>query len=441
MRIAIIGAGFTGLAAGHWLLKHKHEVVIFERSNYVGGLGAGMRDAIDNFPVEWEWDLEQFYHHWFTNDYHVLQLGKDLNPAERGSSLTPKFITRRPVTSVLYQDRIYPFDSPLSILTFPHLKLIDKIRTALTMAQLKYLYNLKRSRELEDITAHQYLQAKLGSRSYQQLWEPLLKGKFGDSYREVSMRWFWARIYKRTPKLVYSVGGFSAFAQDIALEIYKLGGQIHLSSEIEKIEISDSSHLTLHPPNQTFDRIIVTTPPPSLSRLVANLPEDYTQSLTSAKGIGALTLVLSLHHPLMDKTYWLNVNDPSWPFLAVVEHTNFMDKSHYNNEHIVYIGDYLDKDHPHMQMKKDALIRKFTPYLKKINPLFSEESIIHSFTFKTPYAQPIPGLNHQAKILPLTTPVPGVFLATMAQVYPWDRGTNYAIELGQKVAHLATTKS
>ena len=32
------------------------------------------------------------------------------------------------------------------------------------------------------------------------------------------------------------------------------------------------------------------------------------------------------------------------------------------------------------------------------------------------------------------TPVPGVFIASMAQVYPEDRGTNYAIRDGRKVA-------
>ena len=32
--------------------------------------------------------------------------------------------------------------------------------------------------------------------------------------------------------------------------------------------------------------------------------------------------------------------------------------------------------------------------------------------------------------------MPNVFLANIQQVYPWDRGTNYAVELGQKAAKL-----
>jgi hypothetical protein len=38
------------------------------------------------------------------------------------------------------------------------------------------------------------------------------------------------------------------------------------------------------------------------------------------------------------------------------------------------------------------------------------------------------------------TPLKNVFLANMEQVYPWDRGTNYAVELGQKIARIAELK-
>ena len=139
-----------------------------------------------------------------------------------------------------------------------------------------------------------------------------------------------------------------------------------------------------------------------------------------------------------DGTYWLNINQSDWPFLAVVEHTHLIDKCHYNNENLLYVGNYVDPQHRHMSMSKEELLAEFTPFLKRINPLFSPESIIRSFHFKTPYAQPIVRVNHEANILPLQTPVDGIFLASMAQVYPWDRGTNYAIELGRKVVPIAT---
>ena len=123
--------------------------------------------------------------------------------------------------------------------------------------------------------------------------------------------------------------------------------------------------------------------------------------------------------------------------MAIVEHTNFMDKKYYNNEHIVYLGNYLPHDHAFMKMDADELLKIYDPYLKKINPNYSL-FIIHYSLFKTPFAQPIIPLNY-SKIMPsFETPIKNVYLANIQQVYPWDRGTNYAVELGEKVAKLIT---
>ncbi len=119
--------------------------------------------------------------------------------------------------------------------------------------------------------------------------------------------------------------------------------------------------------------------------------------------------------------------------MAIVEHTNFMDKKYYNNEHIVYLGNYLPFDHEYMKMEKDQLLKIYDPILKKINPNY-QLSIINSQLFKVPFAQPIIPVNYSKIVPPFETPLSNVYLANIQQVYPWDRGTNYAVELGQKVA-------
>lgn len=434
MKIAVIGAGFAGLSAAYEALKNGHEVIIFERDGFLGGLAAGMRGRIADYPAEWEWDLEQFYHHWFTNDHSVFNLARELNVAH-------KIIIERPVSSILYNDTAYPFDSPISLLSFPHFGPIEKLRVSFLLASLKYLNTEKSSKRLEHITAHEYLLKAIGKRPYQILFEPLLKGKFGEHYKEINMRWFWARIFKRTPTLAYYEGGFSAFAQDIAHAITIMGGEIRLNTPVNEIKpLSDGRFqvLTEEPGlDNVFDKVIVTTPPFTLSKMVHNLPTNYSEQLKGQKGIGAYVLILSSNRPLLDKTYWLNINANEWPMLAIVEHTNFIDKVHYNNEHVVYIGNYVDATHPHMQMSKEQLLNEFAPFLKKVNPNFTMANIVRTFLLKTPYAQPIVGLNHDQKLLSLETPIPNLYLATMAQVYPWDRGTNYAIEIGARCARVA----
>jgi protoporphyrinogen oxidase len=117
-----------------------------------------------------------------------------------------------------------------------------------------------------------------------------------------------------------------------------------------------------------------------------------------------------------------------------VEHTNYMDARHYGGDHLIYLGDYLEPDHEYFRLSKDALLEKFLPSLTRFNPAFDRRWIKDSWLWKTAYAQPVPPLNHSRNIPPLRTPLPGLYFASMSQVYPWDRGTNFAVEIGRKVA-------
>jgi hypothetical protein len=87
-------------------------------------------------------------------------------------------------------------------------------------------------------------------------------------------------------------------------------------------------------------------------------------------------------------------------------------------------------------MGQQELLDLFLPTLAKFNPEFSPDWVRASWLFKETYAQPVPPLNHSANIPPLETPVPGLYWASMSQVYPWDRGTNYAVEIGRRAARL-----
>ena len=81
-------------------------------------------------------------------------------------------------------------------------------------------------------------------------------------------------------------------------------------------------------------------------------------------------------------------------------------------------------------------MKDFFPYLTRINPRFKKNWINKAYLFKAPFAQPIVPLNY-SKIIPShETPIAGLYLSNIQQVYPWDRGTNYAVENGERVARL-----
>ncbi len=175
--------------------------------------------------------------------------------------------------------------------------------------------------------------------------------------------------------------------------------------------------------------------PGLLSRLTPMLPADYLAGLRQLKSMGAVVMVLALKHQLTDGHYWINLpKGEGFPFLALVEHTNYIDPVHYGGDHLVYCGDYLKPDHEYFNLSRELLLGRFLPALSRFNPGFKPDWVRKSWLFRENYAQPVPPVNHSRNIPDLATPIPGLYWASMSQVYPWDRGTNYAVEIGREVA-------
>lgn len=430
LKIGIIGAGVAGMAAAWDLARAGHEVHIYEGESSVGGLAAGFRDE------SWDWTLEKFYHHWFESDKDMLKLIDEIGHSD-------KVFFPRPKTSYWIGDKIYRSEMNVSALFLP-LSLIAKFRLGLAGVYLKLTRNWQ---VLEKETAHNWMMRYMGKEAYERLWRPLLIGKFSNLYQEVNMAWMWARIYTRSLRLGTFKGGFQRFVEALAEAVEGKGATIHLNTPVHAIGTQDSRPtLTVNGEILVFDRVISTMSPKLMLRLTAGLADTpYGQQVADLKSIGGLCVVLALKESLLtDGTYWLNLPATSadkrqtqFPFLALVEHTNWMDKSHYNGDTLIYCGDYVPVDHEYFKLSEEELAERFTAVLPKINPNFSRDWVRKFWVFRAPYAQPLPGVNHSQKIPPLQTPLPGVFWASMSQVYPWDRGTNYAVELGRRVARLA----
>lgn len=440
MRIAIIGSGAAGLAASYDLAKAGHSVTVFEGGSEVGGLAAGFKYD------DWDWTLEKFYHHWFATDHDILRLLEEIGCADKVRFYSP-------TTSYWREGGNFALDKPVlpsgllsrivNVLRIPSMSLVDRLRMGLISGVVAFIPN---GLFLEKYTADAWSRRWMGEAAHERFWKPMLIGKFGPLYDQVNMAWFWARMNKRTAKLGTYVGGFQAALNDIAEAAWKLGVTINLNAAIEGISTADGSGLKVDTGKVGgyFDQVLSTTSPAGMLKLAPDLPDPYAAQLRNLRSMGAQCLILALDRQLMtDGTYWLNLpaaspnkDENPFPFLALVEHTNYLSREHFGGDHIVYLGDYLSPDHEYYLMSEEELASRYLPSLKRVNPSFSPDWIRKRRLFRAPYAQPVPFVNHSQHLPSIRTPIKGLYFASMSQVYPWDRGTNYAVEMGRRAARM-----
>jgi len=177
--VGIIGGGFCGLAAAYELGRRGVRATVLEQDAEVGGLAG-------SFDVGGE-QLEKFYHHWFTNDVHVMELVEALGAADQ--------VLLRPTrTGMYYANRFFKLSTPLDLLRFSALPFPDRIRLGLLALRARRVGDW---RGLEQRSAAAWLRDLGGERVYRVVWEPLLRGKFGAVADEVSAVWIWNKLRSR----------------------------------------------------------------------------------------------------------------------------------------------------------------------------------------------------------------------------------------------------
>ncbi len=425
--VVIVGGGFTGLTAAYVLAKQGKSVQVIEADSTPGGL-AGVFEFDDGVRVE------KFYHHWFNNDVFVPELVKELG-LEGDVILLP---TR---TGMYFNGRMWKLSTPLDLLRFKALSFVDRIRLGLLVFQVRKIKDWK---SIEHLSIREWLEGMCGKSVYKVVWEPLIDSKFSVYAEAVNAVWMWKKLVLRGStrndkggeELAYFKGGFGRLAEALVSAIRTHGGEVTLNTKVQGLA-TEGKRITavITDKGEVAGKKFLFTPsfPLIANMFEGNADDQWLAKLRRVKYLGNMCLVLRLKQSLSD-TYWLNVNDPGFPFVGVIEHTNFDTPENYKGTHIAYLSRYLATEDPVWAYTDEQYLDFALGHLKRMFPKFEKGWVVDYKVWRSEYAQPVTERGYSQYVPDASTPYDNALISTMAQIYPEDRGTNYAIREGRAIA-------
>lgn len=448
-RVAVVGAGVAGLVAAYELAEAGWGVDVYERWPGLGGQAATL-------DVGGGVLLERYYHHLFTSDRHIAALYRELG--------MPDGIEWLPSSVAFFIDGAsHPFTTPLDLLRFSPISLRTRLRMGWAVLLLQHRHTAVEP--FESVTASEWISHSMGDEAWEKLWGPLLRGKFGSRAEEISMAWLWSKLTLRRQvkgreargeRLGYPRGSFQPLLDALRDAIERRGGQVWIDRPVARLESHGDAFEVVagvpdsfrrgHDPRefetdgapQRYDAVVATVASPIFERLLApelaeRIGPEYARRLRTTEYHAALCLVLELDRRF-SPYYWTNVADSGMPFVGLVEQTNLIDPARYGGRRFLYVANYLEPDDPVLTLSPGALLDHYEPGLRRVNAAFSKDWVRRSWLFREHEAQPIVTEGYAERMPSLETGVAGLVLANTSQVYPQDRGTNYAVELGRRAA-------
>lgn len=419
--IGIVGAGAMGLAAAYHALKAGHRVTVYEADSVPGGMAA--HADLDGLSIE------RFYHFVCKADAATFALMDELGIGDR---------MRWVDTSMGYfvDGRLYPWGDPISLLRFPKLSMLAKLRYGLQM-----FLATKRSGadDLERVAAKDWIERGAGKEAYDVLWRRLFDLKFFEYADHVSAAWIWTRIKRigtsrrslMQEQLGYIDGGSQTLVEALVAAIESRGGTIRLGTRVEEVVTADGrvTGLRTEAGIDPVDAVISTMPTPYVSRLVPSLPEDWKAAYDRIDNIGVVCVLLKLTRSVSPH-FWVNINDPAVEIPGIIEFSNLRAVG----DTVVYVPFYMPTTHAKFGRDDAAFVAESMAAIRRINPAIGEGDLKASLVGRLRHAQPVCEAGFAAKIPPIQTPIAGLQIADTAFYYPEDRGISESVRYGALMA-------
>jgi len=420
-KVGIVGGGISGLAAAYFGLRRGLGVELFEASGQLGGLAASF-DFGGRF-------VEKYYHFICGVDQDLIHLADELG-------LEGEIRFRPARTAYYYNGRLFPFSSPLDLLRFSPISFLSRLRSGI----LALSSTLRKNWDaLDGISAQEWLISKVGRQAFEVIWSPLLKIKFRDQHGKVSAAWIWHRIHRQASsrRSVFSkenygffTGGTQSLLDRLEERIRRSGGIVHMGAEVRRIETCAGGFRVIlwSGERAVFNKVVMAVPLTIAAELIEGLDPVYAENLRSVGFLGVACGVFRLKKRVSE-AFWLNIHDPRIPVNGFIEYTNLNPAG---GETLIYVPLYLRTSDPWYSKEDADLKSELMRMLRIINPGLSEGDVVDFRVFRSPFAQAICPAGFKGRVLPVKTPVQGLYLLDSTQLYPSDRVLSVLIGLAHR---------
>ena len=425
--VAVLGGGFCGLSTAFHLSRAGLSVAVIEKESELAGLARSHQ--LDDYSIE------VFYHHYFTHDEDVISMLSVLGLGDR-------FVTRRASQGIFSAGRLYPFSTPIDLLSFPNIPFRERLKLGLVSQKL-----LGARDDLEALSAKEWICRYVGQSAYENLFQPLCWAKFGCDGTDVSAAFVRGRMFARgasrtrfkwNERLAYVQGGSDAFVKQLVAALPADQVELVCSASVSGIKRESDTFLTTftaagakHAIRSTY--AVSTIPTPVLPRIAQGFPQAFLQTLEQIPYRGVIVATFGLCRSVSSH-YWTTVIDKSLPFNVLIEHTRLHAPVHYRGDHLLYVGRYATPGEKFWSLDDQEVMTLYRAGLTRMFPALREADIRWSRIARDGFATPVFTTEYSGWLAGLKKAVPRFFLGGTLTTFPDSRNVNAALRIGRDIA-------